>query len=146
MKVLIAYDSVYGNTESIAKAIRAGMDGDVNIQRASAVTTDQLEGIDLLVIGTPTHGGRPTPDVQSLLNKIPATSFKGVKIAAFDTRNSGRFVRIFGFAAERVSDQLISKGGTAAAPPEGFFVKGRTGPLKDGELERATAWARRLAK
>jgi hypothetical protein len=28
------------------------------------------------------------------------------------------------------------------APPEGFIVKGREGPLKDGELERAAGWAK----
>jgi hypothetical protein len=31
-----------------------------------------------------------------------------------------------------------------AASPEGFFVTGEQGPLKDGELERARAWAGRL--
>jgi hypothetical protein len=28
------------------------------------------------------------------------------------------------------------------ANPEGFFVKGTKGPLKDGEQERAASWAK----
>jgi len=28
--------------------------------------------------------------------------------------------------------------------PEGFLVKGKKGPLKEGELERAAGWARSL--
>ena len=29
-------------------------------------------------------------------------------------------------------------------PPEGFFIKDKEGPLKDGELERATAWGAQI--
>jgi hypothetical protein len=31
------------------------------------------------------------------------------------------------------------------APPESFFVNGKEGPLVEGELDRATAWAESLA-
>lgn len=29
-------------------------------------------------------------------------------------------------------------------PPAGFFVNGKEGPLKEGELERAAEWARQI--
>jgi flavodoxin len=69
-------------------------------------------------------------------------SLEGIKVAAFDTRATSKFAKIFGNAAGRMAGQLTKKGGVPAASPEGFFVTGTKGPLKDGELERAAAWAK----
>jgi hypothetical protein len=54
-------------------------------------------------------------------------------------------VSIFGYAAEPIADRLQKKGGTLVTPPEGFYVGDTEGPLLDGELERATAWAQDIA-
>ena len=39
---------------------------------------------------------------------------------------------------------MEKRGTPLAAPPEGFFVKGSDGPLKDGEVERASAWGKAI--
>ena len=39
---------------------------------------------------------------------------------------------------------LRKKRGEPVVQPEGFFVEGTEGPLKNGELERAADWARRI--
>jgi len=142
MKALIVYDSVYGNTEEIAKAIGSAINGDVKVLRVGEVNPSELRMIDLLIIGSPTQGGRPTPAIQDFLDKIPEPSLQGINIAVFDTRMSTKFVRIFGYAAGRIASSLKGKDSTLAVPPEGFFIKGTQGPLKEGELERAAAWAR----
>jgi hypothetical protein len=49
-------------------------------------------------------------------------------------------VKTGGFAAKPISKMLTEKGGNLILPPEGFFVAGDQGPLKDGELERAADW------
>jgi hypothetical protein len=54
------------------------------------------------------------------------------------------FVNIFGYAAKPIGERLVKKGGDLNMPPEGFFVTGTEGPLKEGELERAADWARQL--
>lgn len=146
MKTLIVYDSVYGNTEKIAKAISAGITGDVRILRAGEVNISELESLDLLVVGSPTQGGRPTPAIQDFLNRVSELAMKGINVAAFDTRFSTRWVGIFGYAAGRIAESLKRNGGTLIASPEGFFVKGREGPLKEGELERAAGWAKEISK
>ena len=51
----------------------------------------------------------------------------------------------FGYAAEKIAGRLQKKGGTEAAPPGAFFVKGTEGPLAEGGLERAAAWARQTS-
>jgi len=144
MKVLIVYDSVFGNTEQVAQAIgnALGSQEDVEILRVSNVKPEQLTGLELLIVGSPTHGGRPTPVIQNFLNRVSEPAIRGINVAAFDTRLSTRLVGIFGYAAGRIADSLKRKGGTFIALPEGFFVKGRGGPLKEGELERAASWAK----
>jgi hypothetical protein len=38
------------------------------------------------------------------------------------------------------------KGGRPVIPPEGFFVTGEQGPLKDGELARAVTWNKNISR
>ena len=144
MKVLIIYDSIYGNTEQIAQAIgnALGSKKDVEILRVSNVKPEQLTGLKLLIVGSPTHGGRPTPAIKDFLNEVSESAIRGINVAAFDTRLSRRWVGIFGYAAGRIAGSLKRNGGTLIASPEGFFVKGKEGPLKEGELKRAASWAK----
>jgi len=146
VKALIVYDSTYGNTEKIAKAIGAALTGEVKVLRAGEVNPAELNAFDLLVIGSPTYGGRPMPSVAELLNKIPESAIKGRNIAAFDTRIPTKLAKIFGYAADRIAKNLKEKGGNLVVPGEGFFVNGKEGPLKEGELERAPSWAKELSK
>lgn len=150
MKAIVLYDSVYGNTEKVARAIAEGIGCTA---RSVSSGTPDLKGLDLLVVGSPTHGGRPTKPVADLLGRMPDGALKGISVACFDTRNDlgneGPLVRkivdFFGYAATAISKTAERKGGRALAPPEGFFVEGKEGPMKEGELERAAAWGRKLA-
>jgi flavodoxin I len=145
MKTWVVYDSVYGNTEKIARAVGSALGPDARVMRADGVDPADLESVDLLVVGSPTHGGRPTEGVQGLLGKLEETLPKSTRVASFDTRLAAKWVGVFGYAAGRIARALEEAGGTLVAPGEGFVVKGREGPLKDGELERAADWARELA-
>ena len=144
MKALIVYDSVYGNTEKIARAIAEAItpSNEVKVLRASEANPSELSSISLLIVGAPTHAGRPTPAIQDFLNKVPQPSLKGIKVAAFDTRNQSKLAKVFGNAAGRIAGHLTKKGAVLIARPEGFFVTGTKGPLKEGELERAVTWAK----
>jgi flavodoxin len=157
MKVLIIYDSFFSNTEQIAQAIgnALGAQGNVEIFRVSNIKPEQLTGLTLLIVGSPTRGFRPTPAINNLLKSVPKNGLKGVKVAAFDTRltmeeiESSPFilrilVNIFGYAAKPISNRLKKKGGELIIAPEGFFVEGTEGPLKKGELERAADWAKQI--
>jgi flavodoxin len=145
MKALVVYDSVHGNTEQIAKAVAAGIAGGAQAVRVGAAGVDALGSIDLLVVGSPTLGGRPTPAMRSFIDGIPQPVAKRLHVAAFDTRMSMKFARIFGWAAARMAEKLEASGSSLKAPPEGFIVKGRGGPLAEGEVERAKAWAKGLS-
>jgi flavodoxin len=148
MKTLIVYDSIFGNTEQIAQAIgnALGSQKDVEIVRVSNAKPEQLMELELLIVGSPTYGGRPTPAIQDFLNKVSEPAIRGINVLAFDTRLLTRLVRIFGYAADKIADSLKKNGGTLIASPEGFFVKGKEGPLKEGEIERAASWAKMIIK
>lgn len=160
MKALVIYDSLYGNTEKVAQAVAAalGPSEDAGLLRVGDVKPEHLAGLSLLVVGSPTQRFNATPAVTGLLKELPASSLKGVRVAAFDTRYPQSeidktpalafFVKLWGksaWGATHIARGLTQKGGTLVAAPEGFYVLGMEGPLLDGELERAVGWARQIA-
>jgi flavodoxin I len=148
MNTLVVYDSVYGNTESIAKAIGAAIPGDVQVQRVGQVPAGELRAVDLVIVGSPTHGALPTEAVQGFLQQIGPPMREGARAATFDTRLPWWFLeRWGGFAAPKMADTLKEKGWALAGEPGGFFVRGlKKGPLKKGEADRAAAWAKGLVE
>lgn len=146
MKTLVVYDSVYGNTRTIAQAICDALPGEVQVPSVGQVNAGDLQTVDLLIIGSPTHGSMPTEAVQGLVERIGSPACEGAKVATFDTRLSWGFLeRWGGFAAPKMADTLKENGWTLTGAPEGFLVKGlKKEPLKRGEAERAAAWAKGL--
>ncbi len=151
MKALVVYDSAFGNTEKIAQAMAEALNCEA--RRVAEVQPAQLTGLDALIVGSPTQKFQPLKPVKDFLKDIPSGKLNGVRVAAFDTRISLQdansailnfFVKLFGYAAEPIGKRLTKKGGELAMPPEGFYVEGTEGPLKEGELERAAAWAQQI--
>jgi flavodoxin I len=157
MKAVVVYDSAFGNTEKVARAIgqALGPPGDVETVRVKDIKPEQLTGLTLLMVGSPTQKFRPLATITRFLKGIPDNGLKGVKVAAFDTRIAESevqkagilafLVKIFGYAAEPIANGLVKKGGGLVLPAEGFYVGGTEGPLLDGELARAADWAKRIA-
>lgn len=152
MKALVIFDSQFGNTEIIARAIGESLsDGaETTVVHAADVRDETLVGCDLLVVGSPTQAFHATKPVDSLLKDH---NLKGIRAAAFDTRFDmaeveSRALRLAvkvagesaAYAAPRIAAQLEKDGATVIVPPEAFYVEDTEGPLRAGELERAKAW------
>jgi flavodoxin I len=144
MRALVVYDSVYGHTKTIAQAVGEAIPGEVEVLHAGQAKVSELGTYDLLIVGAPTHGARPSPDAKAFLDKIQPFALKGVNVAAFDTRMTNKLITLFGVAAPKIAKALKEKGGSLVGSPAGFFVTGGEGPLKEGEVERAAAWAKGL--
>lgn len=155
MKAAVIYDSVFGNTQKVAQAVAASLGGagETDLLRPSEADASGLAGVNLLVVGSPTRGFRPTEAMSNWLRSLPSNGLRGVSVAAFDTRFKADeiesagvrlIVKSGGYAAKRIASRLTRAGGTLVAPPEGFYVEDTEGPLKPGELERAAAWAAAL--
>ena len=155
MKVLVVYDSVFGNTEQVAQAMGNALAAqqEVEMCRVSGVKPEHMMGLDLLIVGSPTRAFSPTPATKKLVGSIAKYGLAGVKVATFDTRIAvgettprilRALVKVFGYAAKPIANRLQKKGGELAVPPEGFYEEGTEGPLTEGELERATDWAKQI--
>ena len=153
MNVTIVYDSVFGNTATIAKQIAGALEANhqVRLLPVGEAKTLATEGIDLLIVGSPTRGFRPTPAIDEFAGGL--VSGDGHKAAVFDTRLDAEeihpaplrwVVQAGGYAAQRIAKDLEQRG-YAIAGEAGFVVTGTEGPLKDGEAARAADWARSLA-
>ncbi len=145
MKALVIYDSMYGFTEKIARAIGSGIAGEVKVMRVNELSPAEVEGADLLILGSPTQGGKPLKPVQVWLDNLQEAVVRGKKVAVFDTRMPAKWVKLFGYAAGKIAESLKKKGVNLVAEPEAFFVKAAKGPLVDGEEERAKGWGSRVS-
>lgn len=160
MKALVVYESFWGNTAAVARAIASGIGPEARAMTTAEATPDQVRDADVLVAGAPViafalaresardgiaaddDGGAHPPDVsnpsmRTWLEHLPPTSARG---AAFETRVwwSPRG------ATGDIEHRLERAGWRRAAPPGRFVVEDKYGPLREGELERAKAWGEAL--
>ncbi len=144
---LVLYDSYFGNTAKVAKAIGEAIGAIV--KKVDDVQPTDFEGLQIFIIGSPTRAFRPTQKVQILLQEQKG-KLAGVRGSVFDTRipidktNSGflKFmIRLFGYADAKMSKAYQKTGAALALEPAGFAVLDSEGPLAEGELERAVTWA-----
>jgi flavodoxin len=142
MRSVVIYDSQYGNTRLLAEAIAAELAavGTVDIENARNEDVTLPPDLTLLVVGGPTQVHGVSPPLRGQLDTIARHRLDGVQAAAFDTRGRGpRFLT--GAASVGIAKRLEQKGAQLVLEPESFLVEGAEGPLVEGELERARAWA-----
>ncbi|AXJ09183.1 flavodoxin domain-containing protein [Arthrobacter sp. PM3] len=142
MKAFIVYDSAYGNTKAVAEEVAGALEGlDAAAVPVGDFNPADLAAGDLLVVGSPINGWRPTPKITALLSGFGADRLTGVKAAAYDTR-----LRMFihGDAARKITHALRAGGADIISEPMPFYVGGTKGPLRSGEIDKAGSWARTL--
>jgi hypothetical protein len=162
MKAIVVYESYWGNTASVARAIAEGLGEGAKAMPTTEATVKVVAGAALVVAGSAViafslpnekmresirlkPGKGPTPPDLShpSLESWMAGLAKGQKkFAAFETR----IKRSPGGATPKIIKALEAAGYTAAGESQRFIVKGKFGPLLDGELERAREWGAELAK
>ena len=158
MKAVVVYESLWGNTENVARAIAEGIGPDAQVFSTAQVRPEVAAEADLLVAGAPLQAfslptahiragiaddSEPKPDLtaptlRSWLESLPAGHGR---YAAFDTKLRWSP----GSAAGVIDSKLQGAGFTMLAQARHFTVAGKFGPLKVGEFERARAWGRELA-
>jgi hypothetical protein len=163
MRALIVYESMYGNTARIARAIgdgfaKRGVEVDVVAVDDAPASFD----VDLLVVGGPTHAhGMSSSSTRLTAQTDDENAYDGPTVgeglrgwlktipggdgpaAAFDTRFR-HSVLLTGSAAKGIAKRLEHRGHRLVAPPESFFVT-KDNTLEAGEVERAEVWAAGVA-
>ena len=164
MQALVVFESMFGNTEAIARAVGSGLATKLEtaIHEVGVAPRVLGESTELLIVGGPTHafgmsrvGTRETAAGQAgerLVSQgigvrewLDALQFprRGVAGAAFDTRIDRP--RLPGAAANAIARRLRRIGVSPVLSAESFYVSATDGPLLEGELERARQWGESLA-
>jgi hypothetical protein len=162
MKAVVVYESLWGNTAAVARAIAEGIGDGAQALSTAEATAEAVAGSDLIVAGSPLLGfslpndqmidtirtsPRSEPNPPDLSQPSMRAWLDG--LARGSGRGAGFETRIWwspGSAAKAIAKRLERAGFAPAGKPAKFVVTGRTGPLKDGELERARAWGVELAR
>lgn len=149
MRTLIVYFSQFGNTRRLAEAMAETMKsaGEARVASIDQLTVSDIQGVDLVVMGTPTHAFAVPQTVRKILESLPSKVLAGKSVAAFDTTVKPWPLRHLR-AAPKLLKHLIHLGGKPVARPETFFVAtknpqktGEIDLLLEGELDRARRWA-----
>jgi len=171
MRGVVVYESMFGNTRRVAEMITQALADamEVRLLRADAVVAEDVQGIDLLVVGAPTHAwSMPRPNTRKgapnnvrrpgsdLVLEPNADTSPGVRewletlddvhalAAVFDTRFNAP-VMLTGRAATGIEKALQQHGFVMMSASESFRVD-RQNHLLAGEVERASRWGRRLGE
>ena len=164
MKAQLVYESMFGNSEKVARAVGEGLARyvDVELHDVADCTPGALpDDVELLVVGGPTHAfsmsrqatredairqgasqGVAARGLREWLAGLPA-DLRRLPFATFDTRVS-RARRIPGSAARSAARALRRRNGRIVAATESFYVNDVAGPLADHELTRAILWGERI--
>lgn len=149
MKTLVVYYSKFGNTRRLAEVVAEAITkaGHVRVINIDQLAVSDLDGADLVVMGTPTHAFSVPQAVRSILDAQPPGILAGKSVAAFDTTVKPwplRWMR----ASPKLLRRLRALGGKPVARPQTFFVKlhntqgtGEINLLLDCEMEQARQWA-----
>jgi flavodoxin len=164
MKALVVYESMFGNTEQIARAVAAGIGETVDVQltEAADAPTDPGPDVALIVAGGPTHafsmsrentradaiskgahGSEREFGLREWMAALPSGEH-AEKIATFDTKIKS-MRHLPGSAAKSAAKAARRHGYESVAKAQSFYVDDVDGPLLDGEIDRARAWGRQLA-
>lgn len=145
MKILVIYDTNFGNTQKVAFQIGEDLKdhNQVKVVSIAGFNNEDLEGIDLLIMGSPINGWRPTEKIRNFLKSLKKDQLKGVRVATFDTRVD---VFFHGNAAKPIAESLEKAGAIQIVEPIGFFVKGSEGPLAEGEEIKVNNWVADIEK
>jgi hypothetical protein len=164
MRALVVYESMWGNTEQVARAIAQGIAETSTVEVVEVTDAPAEPDIDvsLIVAGGPTHAfsmskpatrteahhrgapnGSDAIGIREWLDALP-TGHHAQTVATFDTKAS-RVKHLPGSAAKKAGKVADRHGYARADRAQSFLVADCEGPLLDGELERATEWGRHLA-
>jgi len=146
-KVIVIYESKYGNTRLVAEKIAEGMrevsGTETVLNELKEVDKKQLAQFDAILIGSPNHIGRHTGGIKKFINEIGKLNLTGKAAAVFDTYLGKDFEK----AVKKMEKQIGEKapGLKLLAPGLSVRVDGMKGPITQGELPKGKDFGVKIA-
>jgi hypothetical protein len=160
MKVIVVYESHWGNTASVAKAIAEGFGPDAQVLTTDEASPSTVADADLIIAGAPimafslpsdrmltsmaNDAKAPSPpdlshaSMRSWLDRLPVGHGRSAEFETGLRWSPGGATGAIGRKLEEAGFKRLGKS-------RRFVVKGSYGPLREGELERAQQWGTELA-
>jgi len=146
-RVIIVYESKYGNTKLVAETIAEGMrevEGiEAVVSEVKEVDLNKLPDYDAILVGSPTHIGGPTWGVKRFIGKLGKLPLEGKLFAAFNTY---LLAKSFEQAMKKVEKRISEKvPGAKLAAGLSIRVQGMKGPISEGELPKCKEFGHKIA-
>ena len=146
-KVIVVYESKYGNTRLVAEKIAGGMrevEGiETVVSEVKEVDLGKIPDYDAILLGSPNHWGGPTRGIKKFIGKLGKFPLEGKLFAAFDTYLAKTSHQAMKKMEKRISDKV--PGAKLAAPGLSIGVDGMKGPISEGELPKCKEFGKKMA-
>lgn len=147
VKVIIVYESKYGNTKRVGETIIEGMKKvggiEVSIKELKEVDLEKIADYDVILIGSPNHMGGPTRGIKGFIDKLSKLHLKGKMFTVFDTYLGKDFEKAVKKMEKRISEKVPEM--KQIAPSLSIRVQGMKGPIVEGELLKCKEFGEKIA-
>ena len=147
-RVLIVFDTRYGNTKLVAETIAEGIEdvvkADVILRELAQVEPAELAEYELVLIGSPNHYSAPTKGIKEFIDGLEEIILDGKRGAVFDTYlGAGFHERAVKQMEKRMNEK--ASGLQLMSPGLSIRVEKNRGPIVDGELPRCKDFGKKIA-
>jgi flavorubredoxin len=144
MNGMVVYDSVYGNTKTVAEVIAKTLASEGHTAEVVHVreAPERIPEAAFLFVGSPTRVGTMTRKTRKLLKAISEEAIRGKPLAAFDTEGEAVIKANGASAAAKIHDLAKSKGAKVHTPVLKVGVSGIKGPLSPNAEEIIRSYVR----
>jgi len=147
-KVIVVYESKYGNTkiaaETIIEGLREAQGVDTMLIELKEVDPNKIAEYDVILIGSPNHYGGPTKSVSEFIDKLGKLNLDGRHFAVFDTYlGKGFFEKAVKKMEKRINEKVPNL--KQITPGLSIAVQGLKGPIVEGELPKCKEFGKKIA-
>ncbi|MFX1593865.1 MAG: flavodoxin family protein [Promethearchaeota archaeon] len=158
MKVLIVYDTKYGNTEKVAKLIAEGINSnngnEVIVNNVKDVNLKKEASYDLILIGSPVHFGKHVGSVKKFINKLPKSQLKVNTYSIFNTymgedpETTEEGICYYKKMLDKMDKQIneMMSNLTKLSSPLSIKVAGMKGPILNEELPKCKDFGMKIVQ
>jgi len=146
-RILVVYESKYGNTKLLAEKIAEGAREvertEVLISEVKRVGFDTIHGYDAVLIGSPNNIGGPTRGIRKFIDKLGKLKLGDKGFAVFDSYMGRDIEKAVKKMERRMSEKVAEA--KLLTPGLSMQVEGTKGPISEGELPKAREFGNRIA-
>jgi flavodoxin len=147
VRVIVVYDTKYGNTKLVAEKIMEGIGEFEGIETAISdvekIDPKKAADYDAILIGSPTHFGGPVRGINKFIDKLGKLDLKAKWVAVFDTYIKGDFEKAVKKMEERINERVPRL--KLIVPVLSVKVADMKGPIVDGELPKCKEFGKQIA-